>query len=1806
MKNTGFKRKGVVYVLTACFLMVILSAVAVSVFGAEGTTDGWTFSKASVGDPIYVKDYFEALPRAYEAEVNFPSGSYSNASPIISNYRNNDTKDCFGFEIHASGKPAMYYYQTSYEPSNNKVWRTKTYIKFDNYNVIGKGWVRIGVANELDETSGKSIYKLYVNGELVQTVDTYTVNIYEGNDQRDGLTNYWHTIDPINSQSTSREMSIGNDGVNYFKGQLRNVAVYENALTLNEAKNTAKANMQAGDENLMAYYDSTMSGNADGFIKDQIGNGHDASKAFFTRQEALKDYAYSFAFVGDTQFLMYRDASQNTTGYTKPIYDWIVQNKEDKNIQFVFGLGDITDRNEYIEWEKALDYHEMLENADIPYAIVPGNHDDYTNHVKYNAYFGEVEYFTDRITDYYKEGRVENYAMKFDVGEHKYMVVGLQYGAPDEILAWANKVVAENSDRKVIVITHALFSYEGEWSEADTREQASTSVKTLNNGIDMWNEFISLHENIVITAAGHIDPFDIKHRTDVGVNGNTVNSFLIDPQGLDKGTDFKTGMVAMFYFSEDGSDVQVEYVSATKTLEAQKTNPDAEDILYNERNQFSFKIGATEIESKYTEYGILPGSCIAEGNKFAIFSNGEFLGGYQTWNAATIALANLFGENKNADIQLLMLADHVNDDDALKNNALNYANGKLTIDLGGYTFTRVGTFMNLNNSDDISNVAAANIVIKNGTLRSKSGPIIDNQITNKVYTAEKTWNLTFENVTFGYAEGCTGFANGVYYQAWTNSATSDDAQLGAKTNMTFNNCTFDLKTNVLTGAVKLFALQDNRSLDKIDVTVKVNGGKVLADIADLANVTFYTLNSGSDSIIFGAYNGEYTKLITHTTERNYAHYSAKFPAADGDRYFIEIADNGVNSTYELQSLKVVGEDVSGTITLGSNIKYLSAIDYPFAVFDQTGKFYGAYDYLLGKQNGAIDRAIYGVLRDKNDFNVETGKYNSDANTAYILMRADYTMRTYMDGTTAKQEYHNNISHAQGNLVIDMCGYTITADEKRTNYIFDATIKQWTGSEDGVYCFPSYYTVKNGAFEVYNVSVLRLYASNNNVDISAKLMSWTFENVRFGLTEGAKENYFFHISNSAGGTSIAPVELILNDCVFDFETNAPVNNFTIFCSNFTKTTHMKAKVEINGGKILAENLDKLTFTNFDAANGSTMTFGKGSDGKYLTVVLPRTASFTKFESIKVKTASGTELILARAAEAAKSTYTLCIKTAYGNVSAEYEDASKYPFFVFKGDGTFVGAYNEFAIDGSTSANNALHNAKAAGSVVLLRRDYTYNKTTQYNNLSQTHDVLIDLNGHTITTTSVTFFMAQKKTEHDTKIKVINGTMVMGGSRPLVRIDTSASFSGKYGFAFTFENVKFEIPDSTPNTDILICYSSFKDGDPSEYCNFTFNDCTFDLSNATKAFTIFDVSDSRAHVKAVINGGEIITSSYPVTVWKNYTTTPGTVTAYKDSTLTFAKGTAGYTKLTVPNGTALPMESVNGGALVYVKNSVGTETTTYTLVPANAKNYLPKMSVTLGNSLVLNVYVPVNSTQKFTFNGVTYTDLTVFEGKTVTLDDGNAYYHLTAELGAPKAATDVQLIATVDLGDSDATATFAFSIPKYSAKLLADTNATDVEKTLAKDVLAYIKAAYNYAGFATENTAAEITRVNTLIESVIGDYAGAPTISGDAADNNGGVVTDVTLNLDATPTIRFYTADTTLSFFANGRKLNTVSGTDANGTYVELDVYAYALAETITFGNGGSYHISSFVNGAGESEKALVNAFVKYVESAAAYRNSVVGK
>ena len=457
-----------------------------------------------------------------------------------------------------------------------------------------------------------------------------------------------------------------------------------------------------------------------------------------------------------------------------------------------------------------------------------------------------------------------------------------------------------------------------------------------------------------------------------------------------------------------------------------------------------------------------------------------------------------------------------------------------------------------------------------------------------------------------------------------------------------------------------------------------------------------------------------------------------------------------------------------------------------------------------------------------------------------------------------------------------------------------------------------------------------------------------------------------------------------------------------------------------------------------------------------------------------------------------------------------------------------------------------------------------------------------------------FMAQKKTNADTSFVIKNGFVVLGPNA-LIRMDTGTqsggvAYQGKNGFDFTFEKVNISLASNFA-TDTVICYNSFAQSDPAQFCNLTFNDCTINLSNANRTLTLFNMTDNRCSVTAKINGGEIITSGNTVV----FADKNG---AAAKSSLSFGKLGGSYTTVTVPKGSVPSEMTVNDGALSFVRTSVASNSVTYQLAPTGLVNFVPKMSIILSNEFVMNVYIPLKSTQKFTFNGIEYNNLGNFDGEIVTLDDGIQYYLVKAYLPSSMAAENIGLKAYVSDGDTSVRATFTFSIPNYASKIIDNPNATATEKILAKDVLVYIKEAYNY--FVQHNDADKIKTVSALVDSIIGDYSAE--IESGAETKNADGVTDVTLVLDAKPTLRFYVTDESLEFSVGGRKLKTVKGTDNGRMYVELDVFAYMLCETICYGNGGSYHISSFVAAAyGKPYEKLARAFVRYTESASEYRN-----
>lgn len=106
---------------------------------------------------------------------------------------------------------------------------------------------------------------------------------------------------------------------------------------------------------------------------DKLGNNNDIN--FITKSQN-----YSFAFIPDTQYyVQYKRSEDGGSLIMNSMFEWISGNMSKNNIIGVSHVGDITENNSSprgdIEWTAASKSFEILDNAHVPYTILPGNHD---------------------------------------------------------------------------------------------------------------------------------------------------------------------------------------------------------------------------------------------------------------------------------------------------------------------------------------------------------------------------------------------------------------------------------------------------------------------------------------------------------------------------------------------------------------------------------------------------------------------------------------------------------------------------------------------------------------------------------------------------------------------------------------------------------------------------------------------------------------------------------------------------------------------------------------------------------------------------------------------------------------------------------------------------------------------------------------------------------------------------------------------------------------------------------------------------------------------------------------------------------------------------------------------------------------------------------------------------------------------------------------------------------------------------------------------------------------------------------------
>ncbi len=222
----------------------------------------------------------------------------------------------------------------------------------------------------------------------------------------------------------------------------------------------------------------------------------------------------------DTQHYTYRESN------FKIFIDqtqWIINQKVNLNIVLVDHLGDIVDYSEPVQWNRARQALNLLNQNDIAIGVAPGNHDynaidvigpadlydknfpatnaiaiadglGITSYQAYGWYGGYMGGTNDVVTS--DDGNYENRLWKnnyvlFSAGGMDFINIALEYNFPYQTQQWVDDVLTAFPNRRAIISTHKFLS------DDNTLNSSSGNVQAVLDNI------LQKHCNVFLILSGH-------------------------------------------------------------------------------------------------------------------------------------------------------------------------------------------------------------------------------------------------------------------------------------------------------------------------------------------------------------------------------------------------------------------------------------------------------------------------------------------------------------------------------------------------------------------------------------------------------------------------------------------------------------------------------------------------------------------------------------------------------------------------------------------------------------------------------------------------------------------------------------------------------------------------------------------------------------------------------------------------------------------------------------------------------------------------------------------------------------------------------------------------------------------------------------------------------------------------------------------------------------------------------------------------------------------------------------------------------
>lgn len=323
------------------------------------------------------------------------------------------------------------------------------------------------------------------------------------------------------------------------------------------------------------------SGLAAGFLIGGVAPASAVDSAPSAEPDASR---FTFAVLPDTQFYSRYSADQFIPRYGADPFStqttWLTEHAEELNIPFVAHLGDVVDRaNVQAEWEAADRAMQSLDDAGLPYSILPGNHDvldsgkqdtqlDAANE-PFNRWFGSAR-AAQQTTFVAADPTGLSQAHIFEAEGQQFMSLAISWNSSDATLAWAQSVLDAHPTVPVILTSHALINI------------APDQVSPIETGDSqrMWDTLIRGNDQIFMTLNGHFH--GATKQVKQNDFGHDVHQILMDYQMAYEGGN---GYLGLFEFDLTNNTISLETGSPWVVHKPQDTLTSYDQPLLDGANQ---------------------------------------------------------------------------------------------------------------------------------------------------------------------------------------------------------------------------------------------------------------------------------------------------------------------------------------------------------------------------------------------------------------------------------------------------------------------------------------------------------------------------------------------------------------------------------------------------------------------------------------------------------------------------------------------------------------------------------------------------------------------------------------------------------------------------------------------------------------------------------------------------------------------------------------------------------------------------------------------------------------------------------------------------------------------------------------------------------------------------------------------------------------------------------------------------------------------------------------------------------------------